>query len=108
MAAETSLADVSIGKLIAGILGAFVSLRFVQGSTTERLTMAAGGAAFSYYATGPAAAWLGIGQAEGLVGFLIGLFGMAIAAKVYEAIMALPATKMATDAWDAAKRRLGG
>jgi len=42
------------------------------------------------------------------VGFLIGLFGMAIIAKVYEAIGALDAPRIAADTWDAIKRRLGG
>lgn len=97
-----------MGNLLAGICGAVVSLRFVQGTAVERLTMAAGGASLSYYATPTAAKWLGMASAEGLVGFLVGLFGMAIVAKVYEAIQGLPAAKMATDAWETLKRRLGG
>ena len=74
----------------------------------ERGSMALGGAVVSYYATSPAAAWVGMTNAEGLVGFLIGLFGMAIIAKVYEAIGALDAPRIAADTWDAIKRRLGG
>ncbi len=108
MATDTSSIDLSFGNLIAGVCGAFVSLRFVQGTLPERFSMAMGGAALSYYATTPTAHWLGMATAEGLVGFLIGLFGMAIAAKVYEAIQVLPAAQMAGDVWETIKKRLGG
>lgn len=108
MAAEQHTFDLSLGNLIAGIAGAFVSLRFVQGTLLERVTMAGGGAALSYYATPPIADWLGMASAEGLVGFLVGLFGMAIVAKVYEAIQAMPAATMAAEAWESIKRRIGG
>lgn len=100
--------DPSLSKIIAGVAGAFVSLRFVQGSALERASMALGGAVVSYYATSPAALWMGMQNAEGLVGFLIGLFGMAIIAKVYEAIHAVDAPRMAADTWDAIRRRIGG
>lgn len=83
--------DISIAKLVAGAAGAFVSLRFVQGTFIERMSMCIGGAALSYYATTPTALWVGLPHAEGLVGFLIGLFGMAIMAKIYEAIQATSA-----------------
>lgn len=93
--------DISTAKLIAGVAGAVVSLRFVQGSLTERISMCVGGAALSYYAATPTALWVGLPHAEGLVGFLIGLFGMAIMAKVYEAIQATSAA----DILDAVKRK---
>ena len=106
--ADTPQLDPGISKLLAGTMGAFVSLRFVQGSAIERAAMAAGGAAFSFYATPPTAILVGMANAEGLVGFLIGLFGMSIIAKVYEALHALDAPRMAADTWDAIKRRIGG
>ena len=105
MAEQTS--DVLLGKLLAGICGSVVSLRFVQGTITERIFMGIGGAALSYYASTPAAAWVGVKDAEGLVGFLIGLFGMAIMAKVYEVILLADAQKIATDTWEAIKRKWG-
>lgn len=83
--------DISTAKLVAGIAGAVVSLRFVHGTFLERISMCIGGAALSYYATTPVAAWVGAPDAEGLVGFLIGLFGMAVMAKVYESIQATSA-----------------
>lgn len=106
--ADSPQIDPSLSKIIAGVAGAFVSLRFVQGSAMERGSMAVGGAVVSYYATSPAALWMGMTNAEGLVGFLIGLFGMAIIAKVYEAIHALDAPRMASDTWEAIRGRIGG
>lgn len=108
MATEPHHFDISIGNLVAGICGSFVSLRFMQGTLTERGTMAIGGSALSYYGTAPASAWLGMASAEGLVGFLLGLFGMAVVAKVYEGIQSLPAARIVEDAWESLKRRLGG
>ncbi len=99
--------DFSIAKLLAGICGSVVSLRFVQGTIAERISMGIGGAALSYYASTPAAQWVGIKDAEGLVGFLIGLFGMAIMAKIYEVIMLADAKTIATDMWAAIKRKWG-
>lgn len=99
------LPDFSLAKLAAGVAGSVVSLRFVQGSVLERLFMGIGGAALSYYATTPVSMWVGVKDAEGLVGFLIGLFGMAVMAKIYEAIQVADATKIAGDAWEALKRK---
>lgn len=105
---QTPEFDPSISKYLAGVVGAALSMKFIQGSLTERLFMALGGSALSYWATPPIAAWVGIPNAEGLAGFLIGLFGMAIIAKVYEAIRAADASKMLADAWGALTKRIGG
>lgn len=99
--------DPTLIKVIPASLGALVSLRFVQGTLPERLLMTAGGVSLSYYATPPSAAWLQMTSAEGLVGFVIGLFGMTLAAKVYEALQALDAEAIAKDLWKALKKRLG-
>ena len=104
---DNQLQDFSIAKLLAGVAGSVVSLRFVQGTITERAFMGIGGAALSYYASTPAAQWVGVKDAEGLVGFLIGLFGMAIMAKVYEVIQSADATKIAMDGWETIKRKWG-
>lgn len=97
--------DFSLAKLASGIAGALVSMRFLQGTWPEKVTMAIGGAALSYYATGAVAAWLSIDNAEGLVGFLIGLFGMAIVAKGYEVIQMVDAKQVAADAWGWVSRK---
>lgn len=103
--------DVSFAKLGAGIVGAAVSLKFVQGTWAERVMMCIGGSALSYYGTTPLATWVAAPDAEGLIGFFIGLFGMAIVAKVYEVVMLIDAKKIAEDVWSAAlewlKRKWG-
>jgi hypothetical protein len=83
--------DAVIAKL-AGVAGAALSLNFIKGSWAERLTMAAGGAVISLYVT----AWLSqkTGLPEGLTGFLLGMFGMAITAKAWEAIQATPVAEI--------------
>lgn len=105
---QTPDIDPSFSKYLAGVLGAAFSMKFIQGSLTERLFMACGGSALSYWATTPVAEWVGMPRAEGLVGFLIGLFGMAIIAKVHEAISGVDGQKMLADAWEAVTKRLGG
>ena len=58
---------------LAGVAGAMVSMRFLQGTFLARSTMALGGAAISFYASPTMA--LRSGLPEGLSGFLLGLFG---------------------------------
>lgn len=108
MADLPSIDPGSTSKLIAGSLGAFLSLRFVQGTAPERCMMAAGGAALSFYGSTPLSTWVGVSSAEGLVGFLLGVFGMAVIAKVYEGINGLDAKGMVQDAWKRVAGRLGG
>lgn len=98
--------DISMAKIAAGAAGAFVSLRFVQGSRIERLLMGVGGAALSYYATSPVAVWVRVQDAEGLIGFLIGVFGMSLVAKVYEVLTLLDAKQAAVDLLDWVKRKI--
>lgn len=79
--------DTALTKL-AGVAGACFSLAFLKGTWPERIAMAVGGSLLSYYAT-PAAA-LRLGLPDGLTGFLLGLFGMAVCGKVWEGIQATP------------------
>lgn len=91
--------DLSVAKLASGVAGALVSMRFLQGTWPEKITMAIGGSALSYFASTPVAEWLSAQRAEGLVGFLIGLFGMALVSKGYEVIQMLDARTIASDVW---------
>lgn len=101
--------DPTLTKVIPAALGAMVSLRFVQGTLAERALMAAGGVSLAYYATPVSSEFLRLGTSEGvgLVGFVIGLFGMVLVAKVYEAVQGIDAKAVATDLVDALKKRLG-
>lgn len=77
-----------IAAKLAGVAGAIVSMRFVQGSWPARIFMALGGAVFSYYAAPFLATKSGL--PEGLAGFLLGLFGMAVVSRMWEWIQATP------------------
>ncbi len=90
----------------AGVLGACASLAFLRGSWPERIAMAIGGSVVSYYA----APWMAgtTGLPQGLAGFLLGLFGMAVCGKVWEAIQAAPLGEAWTAVLEAARKRLGG
>lgn len=72
----------------AGILGAAVSMRYLQGSWPARLSMAASGSLVAYYASPYLSLILGI--PEGLAGFLTGMFGMAIVSRGWEAVQSAP------------------
>lgn len=93
---DQAVQDPSFLKLIAGAAGALVSLRFVQGTWVEKGVMAIGGSALSYFGTSPAATYLNMANAEGLCGFIIGLFGMSIVAKLYELIQFFDAKSAAS------------
>ena len=105
MADPVAWQDLGIGKIIAGIAGSAVSLRFVQGTITEKLLMTLGGSSLSYFGTTPASIWIGLANTEGLVGFLIGLFGMAIVSKIYEVIQVVDAKQIVNEGLDWIFRR---
>jgi hypothetical protein len=99
----------TIAKIVPATLGALVSLRFTTGTIAERATGAVGGISLAYYATPATATWLHAATPEGsgLVGFVIGLFGMTLVSKVQEVLQALDAKQAAADIWATAKKRLG-
>ena len=99
--------DFSIAKLIAGLAGSVVSMKFVQGTYPERVLMCLGGAALSFYGTTPIYQWVDLQNTEGLIGFLVGLFGMAIVAKAYEVLQLMDAQQIAADVWQWFKRKWG-
>ncbi len=79
-------------KAVPGTLGAFVALRWIVGTPLQRITAIIGGSAASYYGTGYMAGQMGTDA--GLTGFLIGLFGMAIAAKCFELLQLIDAGRI--------------
>ncbi len=102
MAAPTpSFTSADLLRFGIGLVGAFVSLKFLkEGTKTEKALMVLGGAVLSYVGTGPAVAYLKVANADGLVGFMVGLFGMAIIAKGYEVISAVDAKSLAQSILD--------
>lgn len=92
---------------LAGIVGAILaSLAFIKGTWPERIAMAVGGSIVSLYATPWMAAKTGL--PDGLSGFLLGLFGMAICAKVWETIQQVPIAEAWKALLAAMQKRLGG
>jgi len=91
--------DAIAGKA-AGLAGAVVSMHFLQGTWPARISMAVSGALFSYFA----APYLSLrtGLPEGLSGFLLGLFGMAIVSRVWDWWQALPVAAL----WQAILSRI--
>ena len=96
--------DVLIAKG-SGLAGAVLSLNFVKGTWPERITMAIGGAIVSLYVTPFAAQKTSL--PESLAGFLLGMFGMAITAKVWELIQATPISDLWVATINAIKTKLG-
>jgi hypothetical protein len=96
-------------KVGSGFVGSLVSLRFLKGeSWTGKVSMVAGGAALSYLAAPTMARVLHMGDSLQLVGFMLGLFGMAVIAKVYEVIQGFNASEVADAITNWAKKRFGG
>ncbi len=79
---------------IPGVAGAFISAFFLKGPWRLIGGMTLGGSALAYYGGSVLAAWLASPKATGLIGFLIGMFGMAIAAKGYEVIEGFAASEV--------------
>lgn len=92
----------TVAVKLAGVLGALVSMRFLQGSWLERLNLAVGGTVLSYFAS----PWVSerLSMPEGLTGFLLGLFGMAIASKAWETLQLFPMNAL----WQAVIDRVRG
>lgn len=93
--------DLLAAKL-SGVAGALLSLNFIKGTWPERFAMGFGGAIISLYATPYVSSKTGL--PDGLTGFLVGMFGMAITAKVWEAIQITPIGEL----WKNLGKRIGG
>ena len=87
---------------LAGVAGAMVSMKFINGSWPERLSLGVSGAVFAYFAS----PWVSeqLSMPEGLTGFLVGFLGMAVASKAWETIQAFPMAAV----WQAVIDRIRG
>jgi hypothetical protein len=95
----------AVAVKLAGVFGAVVSMRFLQGSWLSRTSMACGGALCSYFAAPYVAQRVGI--PEGLSGFLLGLFGMAIISRAWEWVQSTPVAAFWQIILDWLKKRAG-
>ncbi|CAB3952655.1 hypothetical protein [Achromobacter piechaudii] len=78
----------AVAAKLAGVLGAIVSMGFLQGTPTAKVSMAATGTILAYYCS----PWLSdfIGIPEGLSGFLCGFLGMAVMERMWRAVQEAP------------------
>lgn len=74
-------------KVAPGAIGSIVALRWLNGTPLQKLAAIVGGSSGSYYG----AEWLSsvMGTPSGMTMWLIGLFSMAIAHKIFEGISTL-------------------
>lgn len=93
-----------------GMIASFVATaKYTTGTLFVRGAMWLGGASLSFFGADPTASALGITAkgGTGLVGFALGFFGMAIAAKGYEVITTFDAAGVGKDIKDAIRKKLG-
>ena len=78
----------SLAMIVAGILGAAVSLKFVSPSLSpwEKVTTVVSGAILAHFLTYPTINYFKLNTYQETVGFLIGLFGLSLCAAMLEAI----------------------
>ena len=73
-----------------------------------RASMFVGGSALSYFGADPFVQYMQMSaDVKGLSGFMLGMFGMSLVAKVYEAITAFAAGELAQEVLAWARRKLG-
>jgi len=90
-----------------GILGALVAIPFIQGPPIMRASMFLGGASLSYFGAAPMASAMGVSSLAGFVGYVLGMFGMSIAAKVYEGIATFATADVSKAVIDWIRKKLG-
>lgn len=71
-------------ETLPGATGSLVALRWITGSPWQLILSFLGGCAASRYGAQAVASWLNMNI--GLSGFLLGLFGMAVAARMFASI----------------------
>lgn len=76
------------GRFSASFLGSLVALRWLPGNCWVKGQMLLAGTALSWYVTEPLAKWANMNM--GTTGFFLGVFGMALVAKVFEVLEKAP------------------
>jgi hypothetical protein len=87
MTAEHNNIPPELIKAVPGTLGALVALRWIAGTPIQRIAAVIGGSGTSYYGGDYVAAITGAHL--GFAAWLLGLFGMAVAHKLFEGIAAM-------------------
>lgn len=90
--AQAMIDSNDVARHAPGVLGSLAALLWIKDSWPRRVGYVVAGSAASHYASPMAALLLNTDQ--GLAGFLIGLFSMAITAKIFETIEAVQAGQL--------------
>lgn len=106
--ADPSTVELFFMKAAAGAVGAAVSLKFIVGSVPARVLMFLGGSAASYYGGEWFAGRVGMSGSVGFACFLLGLFSMPLASRVYEAISLIDVPSLMSRVNKSLKKREGG
>lgn len=101
------LPTISLSKFVAGVLGAAISMSFVKGTWKQKIVMAIGGVILACYGTPFIVSYFGLASADGLIGFLLGSFGMSFVQKAFETIQAISGHQVVVAVGDWIKRKLG-
>lgn len=92
---------------LPGVAGAVISALFLKGPWRLVSGMTLGGVALAFYVAPVLADWFAAPKAVGALGFGLGLFGMAIVAKIHEAIQAFAAGDIGKALLDKFRQLLG-
>lgn len=91
-----------------GVAGSLLALMFLRRPKLMLAGMFLGGCVLSYVATPWLAAYLEVGpKGEGVVGFLVGLFGMTTVAKVYDLFESIEMREIWVALRDFLRKKLG-
>jgi len=96
-----------IHKSVPGLAGTLTALLFVRGDGWKRVIGTCIAGAFIARIIGPLAADVMHSSPE-VAGYVTGLFGMAIVAKMFDMILGFDAKQAAKDLWDAVLKRVRG
>jgi hypothetical protein len=73
-----------VAHKLGGPFGGLIAMLFLQDPWPRRVAMAAAACPLSWYGAPMLVEWLPL-MNEGLAGFLLGLFGMSIVSKIFDA-----------------------
>lgn len=94
-------------KAIPAAAGSLTALLFFRGEGWRRAIATVIAAMFLAKILGPSVAEL-MRSSQAVAGYVVGLFGMAIVAKVFDMIVSFDATSAMQDLWGAVMKRLRG
>lgn len=75
-----------VAKVAPGVIASFVALRWIDGTPLQRIGAFIGGASGSYYLADWLAHVFGMATHSGAMPWLVGLFGMAVAHRIFKVI----------------------